>query len=706
MRHPVRPPIDALAWLLRRNTRCVNWCVRPLALATALAGVIAGTAAAPARTAVPAAGGFTLAARTNYPAQSPTAPQPSAPGVPSSSQVVPGEHYLVPPGSAPALARALDGLPGAEIAAGGQLGWVAPASSGMAAANAAASAGLGTAHGYPLYIVQLNVTDESGKPASNADVEVINTDDVTRGQTDVPVVGGVGRIAVPAGHYSVFAIFTDTGSDEKTLTAVRMVTITDFTVPGTPGVTAVAVDERSATAPISVTTPRPATPDLRSVDFYRRAAAGNVAFTGLSALPDVPLYVSPVGPAKIGSLHYVVQWGGAAPDANPAYRYDVAFAADRVPASETFKVLPSQIATVQQHFSADPGAAQFGGTGELLNGPVDSVTARGVPTAFGVSVILTAGGQNGEAMPGNMTDYLGTADSDQWAEQVNTPSGELLNADVQTFRAGETYSVSWAHGPLAAGLGQHDGAQACRACIAGHTLSLGLDPAGDSEPGHVTFEPVPFEPVGLPAEYQFALYRNGVQLADSTGDSDGAVVSGVPDSPATFRAVLDVNLAGQPGFTQSTHTHTDLTVPYDPAADTLLPADDSCAGGPARTPCQILPALTLSYQLATDESNTSQVAVQTMRLQVGHISYDGAESHAAITAAAVWVSFDGGTTWQQATVTGSSGQYAVSWPNPASARGTDPAIRVTASDAIRGSITQTIYNAYTIAAQVTTGSTR
>ncbi|HEV2374319.1 MAG TPA: hypothetical protein VGS19_19440 [Streptosporangiaceae bacterium] len=664
--------------------------------------------ATPART-TPMAAELALAARTPAGPHSPAPLQPPAPGVPASYRIVPGEHYLVPARSAPALAQALRRLPGAETAAGGQLGWVAPG--GMAAANPAAPTGPGRTHGhFPLYILQLNVTDLTGQPASNAvDVEVINTDDVIREQTSVPIAGGVGRIAVPAGHYSVFAFFADfadTGTGGGRVTAMRMVTINDLTVHAAPGVTTVAVDERSATAAVSVAaTPRPATQDLLSIDFYRLAAAGNYAFTSISAPPGIPMYVNPVPPAKTGRLHYVVQWGGVAPGANPTYRYDVAFAADHVPANEVFTVLPSQLATVHQHFSADPGAAQAGGAGALFNGPVDRVTARGVPTTFGVNVILMESGQNGEAMPGNLTDYLGTTDGDQWAEQVNTPSGALVNADVHTFRAGQAYSVSWAHGPLAAGLGQHDGAQACRACIAGRTLSLGLDPAGDSEPDHVTFEPILFEPTFLPAKYHFTLYRDGVRLADST-DSDGAVVPGVPDSPATFRAVLDVNLTGQPGFTQSTRTDTDLTVRYAPAAGAPLPAADSCAGGSARTPCQILPALTLSYQLATDESNTSRSPVQAMGLRVGHISYDGAGSRAAITAAAVWVSFDGGTTWQRATVTGFSGRYSVSWPNPASARGTEPAIRVTASDALGGSITQTIFNAYTIEAATTTGSTR
>jgi hypothetical protein len=705
------PPIS---WLRRftapHDMHGVNRRLRALTLATAgigVIGVMAGmTAITPALSAGAPAG---LALTAHFATRTPVPPD-SAGAAGSRSSLVVGEHYLVPARSAPGLARALRGLPGAEVAANGQLGWVAPESGGMAASNpsnpAASSAPEG-AHGrFPLYILQLNVTDENGHPANNAifGVEVFNTDDVTRGQIDVPVAAGVGRVAVPAGHYSAFAFFADFSPAGNSVTATRMVTIEDFTVHAAPRVTTVSIDERSASKDISVTAPRPATEDLLSASFWRQAAAGNYAYTSLSTIPGVPLYVSPAPAAKTGRLHYVVQWGATAPGAHPAYRYDAAFAADRVPAGEAFKVLPSQLATVHQHFSADPGGVPPGG--QLLNGPVDPVTAHGVPTISGVNEIGVGAGQNGEAMPGDLTDYLGTADGDRWAEQVNTGFGTIMSADVHTFRAGHAYSLSWAHGPLAPGFGQHDGAQPCSACIAGRTLSLGFTPQGDSEPDHVAWnQGLLFQPLALPARYQFTLYRDGVHLADSS-QQPGLVVHGVPDSPATFRAVLDVDLSGQSYMTQSTHTDTDLTVRYDPADVTRLPAEDSCPGGSARTPCRILPALTLGYQLATDESNTSHAAVQTMGLRVGHVSYDGAGSRAAIRAVAVWVSFDHGVTWQPATVRGSSGTYAVSWPNPASARGTDPAIRVTASDAAGGSITQTIFSAYTIAASGTTRSTR
>jgi hypothetical protein len=109
----------------------------------------------------------------------------------------------------------------------------------------------------------------------------------------------------------------------------------------------------------------------------------------------------------------------------------------------------------------------------------------------------------------------------------------------------------------------------------------------------------------------------------------------------------------------------------------------------------ILPALTLNYRLDTDENNTSTSPVQALNLTVGHLSYDGAGSHAPITSASVRVSFDNGSTWQRVPVIGFAGHYVALWHNTA---GTSPSIEVTATDAVGGSITQTVTNAYTVGA--------
>lgn len=583
-------------------------------------------------------------------------------------------HGYLTASSARQFAAALRGPAGASATAGG-----ARLPAGLTEMSLDAPTAPAPAPVVPdaaLHTLQINVTDLSGGPASNVDVMLVNADDASTETADVPIVNGTGQIAVPAGDYSTSAVFVDSGA--QGFTAMRLVTRTDFTVPGTSGVTTESIDERTATSAVSANTPRPATEDLVGANVVRLDAHGQgVSLQEATAVGGLGMYVNAQPAATTGRLLYVAQWGGTAPSASDGYRYDAAFGFDHIPADEHFTVRDSQVAIVHQHFYADPAAGSTAGA--LLSGPVDA--------GAGFFAIVASGSR--ETMPGDLTDYLGTAAGGSWMQFVSAPGGYFMFSDPRTFGAQREYSVGWAHGPLAPTLGQHADQQTCDACTAGSTLSLRFPPFGDSEADHYAS--------GVSgATSHFTLYRDGSTLVD-IGNRLGAVVQGLPPGPATYRAVLDTDLTASAGFSQSTRTHTDLTVPFVPTGDpgSALPPEDDCAGQSAGTPCQILPALTLDYRLATNELNTSSSPVQEMRLQVGHVSYDGAGSHAAITSATVSVSFDGGTTWQPAVVRGSAGQYTAIWPNPASARGTSPEIKVTATDAIGGSITQTITNAYT-----------
>jgi hypothetical protein len=121
---------------------------------------------------------------------------------------------------------------------------------------------------YPLHILRLQVTDETGKPASNAFLELGNTDDIHREfLVPVPVNNGVARVAVPAGDYSLIASFFENAVS-------RTVVRNDFRVPATNKTTTVSTAERSATSAVSVSVPRPARAlDLES-EFGRASVVG------------------------------------------------------------------------------------------------------------------------------------------------------------------------------------------------------------------------------------------------------------------------------------------------------------------------------------------------------------------------------------------------------------------------------------------------
>jgi hypothetical protein len=492
------------------------------------------------------------------------------------------------------------------------------------------------------------------------------------------VLGGIGRVAVPAGNYAAFGFFADIDA-QGNATALRMVTEDDFAVADAPTTSTVTVDERTATSTISGTTPRPTTADLESATVARFDLTGHPVLTGIGTFnpTTTPIYVNPQAAPTNGTLRYQAEWGGAATTATDGYRYDLALNASDIPADESMVARPDQLATLHDHFFTDPA----GGTaGSLLIGAVDPAL---VQLGFSASSVP-------QAMPGDLTDYVDT--NSEWVQLDGLPNGNFLQSDPHAYAARHDYSVDWARGPVAAGLGQLTGPQFCDACTAGSTLSLAIPMVRDSVPDHTGFLPL-FTPAGL----HYTLYQGDTKVFDQDGFF-GAAVTNIPAVPTTYRGVLDVDLTADPTtvntFSQSTKTHTEVTVRYDPAATgNPLPTTDFCQDQTATTPCRVLPALTLDYQLAVDESNTSHSPVETLGLRVGHVSYDGVGSHSPITSATVSVSFDNGTTWHPAAMAGFAGHYFALWHNPTTG---SPMLRVTATDAAGDAISQTITNAYTI----------
>jgi hypothetical protein len=511
---------------------------------------------------------------------------------------------------------------------------------------------------FPLTELQINAVDLAGQPA-DADVVLINTDAVADEQATVPVAAGIGRVAVPAGHYFALVSFTD--ADDT----AREVVLNDFTVASAPATTVVTADERTATALTGVTTPKPATQDGAMLQLARTDAHGAGVLITLAQLggPNPPVYISPAPKAVTGGLHYVYQWDGQ----GDGYRYDVAFPSDTgIPADNVFPVRPERLAAVSQRFDLDRPSDD---TGSFLNGATDPVLNR-----FSVTEL---GSDHGEAMPGQLTQYLGTEDGGQWAQSTATPglAAEYDGGPV-TYAAGHAYQVSWGHGPLAPGFANSvDPFAYCEACTAGGTLDVRFNELNDSVATHTGQADA--------ATDHITLSWNGKKLAD--GDDIGADAK-LPSTKGTLHAVLDTS---RDDVVHATATHTEITVKVTDSGPTM-PSNGTCAG---TGPCRILPALAVHYDLAADESGTSNAAMQNMGLNISHLSYDGVGSHARITKATVSVSFDGGGTWQPANVVGSGGKYTATWRNSPSTKGIW--LRVTAADADGNSISQSIANAYT-----------
>jgi len=581
------------------------------------------------------------------------------------------------------FAAALRGQIGADIAAGHQAG-SGTVFGGLASLSLAGATGANpnptVGPLYAQHILQITSTDNTGAPTAGAVILLINTDLASREVTYVPITNGLDRVAVPAGHYAAMTAFSDFDAQGNP-TGLRLVAADNITVPDsgtTP--TTVALNELSATAAISATTPQPTTERVANATLAVLDSTGAGQAISITNIGEaqIPVQVSPMPASTSGTAHYVAQWSGIAPKPTDGYQYDLAVGASGIPANQAIVAEPNQLATVKERFYADPAGGTSGG---IFNGPVDP------------SLLLTSYSEFGNVatMPGVLTDYLGTGDGGEWGQQVQTPNGILLFADPHSYAAGRTYSVDWAHGPVASGLGQWTSPQICEACVAGSTLSLAIPRSRDSVADHTG---TPWES----APTHFTLYQGSTKVFDQN-NYYGAVVTGIPLVPTTYRGVLDFDLTGVRGFSQATKTHTEETVHYSPTASAPLPGTDTCDATDATAVCEVLPAVTLDYQLASDGTNTSTLPVQVLGLRVGHVSYNGVGSHTPISSVTVAVSFDNGGTWQRVPVLGAVGDYVAVWSNPASAAGTTPSLQVSATDAAGNQISQTITNAYTIGKQ-------
>ncbi|WP_329059899.1 hypothetical protein [Amycolatopsis sp. NBC_01480] len=527
---------------------------------------------------------------------------------------------------------------------------------------------------YPLHFLEIALTDLAGRPV-NGSVSLVNTDSAAKLDRDVEVDGPT-RIAVPAGHYAAYSTFVDRDAG-GTVTATRTAAVEGFVVPEAPVTSTLTVDERTATSLVEVTSPKPVTEDLIQVSVYREDPAGR-GFAFTIAGYRLPQYVTPVPKPSTGRLHYVVQWGGAAPKPEDRYRVDLSFASEGIAADQSFSTKENELATVRDVLHSDPADTM---PVAIDNGPLDPVIlAHGLG---GAGFYVPA--------PGVLTDYLGTSHTTEWAQfEQKGSSYQLMTADPRTYHPGTTTTTDWSRGPLSAGLGQWTAQQLCDACFAGGTVSLAIPAVRDSVPDHTAI-PLFFVP-----RTHYSLYQDGKQVFDQDGVY-GAVVQ-VPTTPATFRGVLDVDRTAIPGVGQASKLRTELTVKYDPGAkNTPLPGPHSCTAADPAQACRILGALTVDYDLDADLTTTSDAPVQVLGLHVGHVAYSGAGSRSPISAVTVSVSFDNGVTWKPAQVAGALGEYAAVWRNPATAAGTSPSLKVTAQDRAGNAISQTITSAYTVA---------
>lgn len=644
------------------------------------------------------------------------------PGITTTASAGLGAVGYLTPSSAPQLGAFIQSQIAADVTAGNPAGTTPLAGVNEIYLGADAPAGASPLNAYN--IAQFNTPGLTGNGA-DAVLDVVDMDSSDTVSQAYDASDGIERIALPAGSYYVIAGYTDF-DDQGNVTAVRYVS-SGFTIPDGSGAPATFVNlpEATATALSTAITPRPARQINQVLSWGLTDATGitqvaqslNLGAAGSDdeGNPGADIYVAPdtAGPAS-GQLRYVVEWSGIAPSPGGSfpypsesaypYRYDVAFGWTNQVVAGPYQVRPGQLAAVRDSLYVQAG--QTPGTFAFDKAPVDPVLAN-----IGENQI---GDLWSRQAPGSFTDYVGTADGGDWELDPGigpgwpgtTVSGWWDSSDPKTYAAGHTYSQDLGRGPLAPQFGQHrprpqDLWLPCTACsddtATGDTLTAQFP--GDSADSDLA---------STGERYLYdtgSCSLNGTQISTSDNCYDNptwAAGTTPPGQANTYQLVMDTQQSPYVAYTASTPTHTVVTFRHrdlaqPPGSMTLPPSSGyQCEVQTGPQTCEVLPVLTLSYQLAENGLSTSYARVQQLTLTVAHQEFDGVGSRAPITSATVQVSFDGGTTWQRAKVTGRDGRYQVTWINPAPARGTTPALKVTATDSIGGSISQTIDNAYTV----------
>lgn len=521
-------------------------------------------------------------------------------------------------------------------------------------------------------------------------VSVINVDDAHRYSRIIFGVTGPFSISVPKGHYSVLAnAFGATTSQAAQWMAVDP----QF---GVNRDSTVHLDLGTATQPVGVTTPMPATQVGGSDNLRRTAANGLATSMGMINATGAPFtdFVAPTTKAPtIGTLDYDFATRVAGPaDAAHPYVYDLDFAGlGKIPANHQFVVSRAGLATVHESF----GAA----------GAVSECPVAGHPWGL----------PGGAACPGIATtpaaiDEFVTADPRvEWTDSatanaiVITPTvvvggddGENLNQAYRTFTPGEQIGRRWFGHPeapnLLAGAGQVAGTAGslsfdhttCAICATGSTLDLSLDPRGTTD----TFGPL--DP-GDSANYRVladgAVVRSG-DVSAAGGQVDTTIA--MPAMAHTYQ--IDYEVTRDP--TANPLSTSSQTSWQFPAWDRFALPDGWACTQAGDTGCSVVPALDAVPDLNTSATGALAPGTDTGSLRVTQLG----GGIVTVRSVEVRVSYDGGKTWQAVLVTpAGNGRYTLRLTVPAKPGGFGD-LQVTAKAAAGVTFTQTIDNAFTVSA--------
>jgi hypothetical protein len=638
----------------------------------------------------------------------------AAPGITGACWATAGWHVVrsgMAVTSSPVPGSPVSAAPGVPdgCGPGTAAAWAITREGGSSPAAPPAHAATASPDAVPGYTLTITGTTLSGKPDTGDSVFVGNVDDsnLTDLRTATQLFrDGTAQVSVPAGHYWAIAVFGRGSQQQGVAPAARVVVLPEFTVDKD---TTVHVAERAASSKVKMSTPRPAR--AQSTNFYvvRAASTGpewdfQISNGGRHGNPGGPLWVSPVTarPATGRLVSYTSQELTAPPGAGIPYVYALSYAgpAGVIP-PQRYRVRQAGLATLDELIYQETGS---GGEWDVYGGFGPAVTGWVEPYP-----ILSN-------LPGRLIQYIGgnAAPAMHWAAYYQghgRGAGYSILGAFRAVRPGDHRTESWNQYPLhPEPVIDPDQTTPLNSFVvpasrSGDTLTLDITPFMDNQPGHYGgygFGQTP----GAKVTGYYRIDQDGTKVASGNPVTAPRPVRGglfytqvrLGPRPSTVRFVLDAARTG-PAFRLSSRSKTVWTWRSAHEAGDRLPGYFACSypAGPSSPPpraCVVEPMMTLLYHVHGMALNgITRPGRQVMDITAGHLQLARASR---ITGVTVQVSADDGATWRPASVTRRSADtFRVVFP---AARGAYMTLRVHATDATGGSITETITRGYQIAA--------
>jgi hypothetical protein len=537
---------------------------------------------------------------------------------------------------------------------------------------------------YPMHTLTVTATNSAGKPDTGDTVVVFDGADLNAFGLDPnesfgTFFDGVARFSVPTGSYWVIGSFQNTRGTTFWADIHPEVAVAEHTM--------VHLAQSAATSKVTMVTPRPATQQEADFALTVSDPHGEKAGVTWSQQPGLNMRVSPMtDKPQAGMLQAYAAADLTSPStaAGPPYAYNLFYRDEPgIVPPQRYQVGAASLAAVTEKYYQDvlpatgmwQETAIFADQGMAWRSYVTPASTRvqyfstAADLAWAIDYAYFVGDSTNGVPTGGQYDNGGTY-------RVLSPGSRVVRWNEYPLHPQPTVSYG--------GFGATQGPQIPSAIRTGNTLSLDVNPFSDNQPGHAGES-------GDATSYQIA--QDGAVI------SEGSAGNGIPAvtlSPKPSQVAFTYDAANRgSSYELSTSTQTTWTWPSSPDPSATVPSPWYCSQQPSGQylrRCAVQPMMTLDYHVHNLGLNgTAPAGQQAIGLNVGHIQLASA---AKITRTSAQVSCNGGTTWQKAAVRAmGNGNFTITFEEKSACCVTT---KVTATDSVGGSVTETINNAYQV----------